>query len=54
MAPRIANLGQWAYHILDRLARNPALAELHAELVSYAPARLVTDDHLGGLSSPRR
>jgi len=47
MAPRIANLGQWAYHILDRLAQNPALAALHAELLSYAPARLVTDDHLG-------
>lgn len=47
MAPRIANLGQWAYHILDRLAQDPLLAELHAELLSYAPARLVTDDHLG-------
>jgi transcriptional regulator with XRE-family HTH domain len=53
MAPRIANLAQWAYHILDRLQqesrRNPddRLAALHAELARYAPDRLVTADHLG-------
>ena len=41
MAPRIANLGQWRAHLLDRLRRqqaatgDPALAELYDELVSY-------------------
>jgi transcriptional regulator with XRE-family HTH domain len=53
MAPRIANLGQWAYHVIDRLhqesLRHPddRLAELHAELVRYVPDRVVTADHLG-------
>ena len=45
LAPRIANLGQWRAHILERLARqaavtgDPALRALHAELAAYpAPA----------------
>jgi transcriptional regulator with XRE-family HTH domain len=53
IAPRVANLGQWAYHILDRLEqeslRNPddRLAALREELVGHAPDRVVTADHLG-------
>jgi transcriptional regulator with XRE-family HTH domain len=53
MAPRIANLAQWAYHIVDRLRqeslRDPddRLAALHAELTQYVPDRVVTADHLG-------
>jgi transcriptional regulator with XRE-family HTH domain len=41
LAPRIANLGEWRAHLLDRLAReaalsgDPALATLHDELGSY-------------------
>jgi transcriptional regulator with XRE-family HTH domain len=41
MAPRIANLGQWRAHLLDRLSRqaetsgDPALDDLHAELAGY-------------------
>ena len=45
LAPRIANLGQWKAHLLERLARqaaitgDPALRALHAELAAYpAPA----------------
>ena len=43
MAPRIANLGEWRAHLLDRLRRevaltaDPALAELLEE-VSALPA----------------
>jgi transcriptional regulator with XRE-family HTH domain len=53
MAPRVVNLAQWAYHILDRLhqesLRDPQarLAALYAELVQHAPDRVVTDEHLG-------
>jgi transcriptional regulator with XRE-family HTH domain len=53
MAPRITNLSQWAYHILDRLQqeslRNPddRLTSLHAELSGYAPGRVVAEGHLG-------
>jgi transcriptional regulator with XRE-family HTH domain len=53
MAPRIVNLAQWAYHILDRLHQDSLresddrLAALHAELVPYAPDRVVTPEHLG-------
>jgi hypothetical protein len=53
MAPRIANLAQWAYHVVDRLEqevlRNPdeRLAALQRELAGYAPERMVTHDHLG-------
>jgi hypothetical protein len=41
MAPRIANLGEWRAHLLDRLGRqavasgDPALFALHDELASY-------------------
>jgi transcriptional regulator with XRE-family HTH domain len=41
MAPRIANLGEWRAHLLDRLRRqvsltaDPGLAELYSELLSY-------------------
>lgn len=41
LAPRIANLGEWRAHLLDRLGRqavvsgDPALAVLHDELTSY-------------------
>lgn len=40
MAPRIANLGEWRAHLLERLGRqavasgDPALAALHAELAA--------------------
>src|SRR5919109_5080661 len=42
MAPRIANLGEWRAHLLDRLGRqavvsgDPALFALHDELAAYA------------------
>jgi MmyB-like transcription regulator ligand binding domain len=41
MAPRIANLGEWRAHLLDRLGRqavvsgDPALFALHEELAAY-------------------
>ncbi len=41
LAPRIANLGQWRAHLLDRLGRqavvsgDPALATLYDELAAY-------------------
>jgi transcriptional regulator with XRE-family HTH domain len=41
LAPRIANLGEWRAHLLDRLGReavvtgDPALAALYDELASY-------------------
>jgi MmyB-like transcription regulator ligand binding domain len=41
MAPRIANLGQWRAHLLDRLSRqadatgDAVLTDLHAELSAY-------------------
>jgi transcriptional regulator with XRE-family HTH domain len=41
LAPRIANLGQWKAHLLQRLAReaavtgDPALRTLHEELAAY-------------------
>jgi transcriptional regulator with XRE-family HTH domain len=41
LAPRIANLGQWKAHLLERLGRqaavtgDPALRTLHAELAAY-------------------
>jgi hypothetical protein len=47
LAPRIANFGQWAYHVVDGMARDDALADLRAELAGYLPARLVTADHVG-------
>jgi hypothetical protein len=49
MAPRVANLAEWAHHILDRLHQqaDDRLAELHAELAGYVPERRVGPDHLG-------
>jgi transcriptional regulator with XRE-family HTH domain len=53
MAPRIANFGEWAWHVLNaiaaELARNPdkRLAELHTELSRYVPPARVTPGHLG-------
>ena len=44
VAPRIANLGEWRAHLLDRLGRqavvsgDPALATLHDELAAYPGA----------------
>jgi transcriptional regulator with XRE-family HTH domain len=41
MAPRIANLGEWRAHLLERLGRqavttgDPALAALHEEIAGY-------------------
>jgi transcriptional regulator with XRE-family HTH domain len=54
LAPRIANLGQWRGHLLDRLGRqvvvsgDPALAALHEELAAYpgAPAGPAPDQEL--------
>jgi hypothetical protein len=45
VAPRIGNLTEWGWHVIDGLARkadrdrNPALEALIAELVEYVPAR---------------
>jgi len=54
MAPRILNIAQWAYHIIDRIQqealRSPEddrLTTLHAELNELAPDRVVPLDHLG-------
>jgi transcriptional regulator with XRE-family HTH domain len=47
LAPRILNFSQWAYHVVDRLAQDETLADLHRELAEYLPERLVTADHLG-------
>jgi transcriptional regulator with XRE-family HTH domain len=56
MAPRIANFGEWARHVLHgleaELARRPAaasdpLAVLHAELAGYVPPFRPGPGHLG-------
>ncbi|MEV4134219.1 helix-turn-helix transcriptional regulator [Dactylosporangium sp. NPDC049742] len=53
LAPRIVNLAQWAWHVIDRVRaeseRNPSdrLARLAEELAGYAPPRQVPQDHLG-------
>ncbi|MFC4587261.1 helix-turn-helix transcriptional regulator [Sphaerisporangium corydalis] len=53
MAPRIRNFAEWAGHIVERLhqdsLRDPGgrLADLHAELRSYAPPSPVGPGHLG-------
>jgi transcriptional regulator with XRE-family HTH domain len=45
IAPRIGNLTEWGWHVIDGLARkadrdgNPALETLIAELVEYVPPR---------------
>lgn len=52
LAPRIVNLDEWAWHIIDNIraedARNPSaeLRELAAELVGLVPPRPTTN-HLG-------
>src|SRR5215203_2474333 len=49
LAPRIANLGQWKAHLLERLARqatvtgDPALRALHEELAAYPAPEDDTD-----------
>src|SRR4051794_18754819 len=53
IAPRIVNFGEWARHVVEGVgaaaSRDPdeRLAELHAELATYAPAPTLTPDHLG-------
>jgi transcriptional regulator with XRE-family HTH domain len=53
MAPRVANFGPWAWHVLNamaaELARNPdeKLAALHAELRRYVPPARAAPGHLG-------
>lgn len=55
IAPRIGNLGEWGWHVIDGLARqarrdqNRTLDALIAELVEYVPARprRVAPGHLG-------
>ncbi|HEY3682369.1 MAG TPA: helix-turn-helix transcriptional regulator [Streptosporangiaceae bacterium] len=43
LAPRIANLAQWAQHILDRLPRD----DLYDELSGYVPAPAPDPGHVG-------
>jgi transcriptional regulator with XRE-family HTH domain len=62
VAPRIANLGEWRAHILERLGRqavttgDPALASLHEELAAYPggepPAH--HDPDAGEIATPLR
>ncbi|MFC7585972.1 hypothetical protein ACFQYP_21185 [Nonomuraea antimicrobica] len=53
LAPRIANFGEWAQHILERLhtevLRNPneRLTDLHAELQQHVSGRPLEPGHLG-------
>jgi len=53
MAPRIANLAEWAWHVLNamaaELARNPdeRLAALHTELSRYVPPACLAQGQLG-------
>jgi hypothetical protein len=56
LASRIANLGQWRTHLLERLARqaavtgDPALRTLHDELASY-PAPAGDGDDVVGIAA---
>jgi hypothetical protein len=61
LAPRIANLGQWKAHLLERLARqasvtgDPALRALHEELAAYpAPAQAGADGPASDVVVPLR
>src|SRR6059058_3315162 len=63
MAPRIANLGEWRAHLLERLGReavvtgDPALAALHAELAAYPhpePAAVSRDPGAADIAVPLR
>jgi transcriptional regulator with XRE-family HTH domain len=53
LAPRIVNLAEWAWHIIDRVqaesVRNPSerLARLAGELTALAPRRHLSPQHLG-------
>jgi transcriptional regulator with XRE-family HTH domain len=53
LAPRIANLPEWAGHIVEGLHReslrnpDPRLGALRTELAAYVPARVARDDYLG-------
>ncbi len=57
LAPRIRNLGQWRYHLIERLRREAAvsgsaeLSELLAEIESY-PGGLADTRDLGGVAVP--
>jgi transcriptional regulator with XRE-family HTH domain len=59
LAPRIANLGEWRAHLLDRLRRevaltaDPALAELYAEVSAY-PGGESFELHGPGIAVPLR
>jgi len=63
IAPRIANLGEWRAHLLERLgrqaiaSRDPALAALHAELGALPggePPRSAPDWAAGDIAVPLR
>jgi MmyB-like transcription regulator ligand binding domain len=62
LAPRIANLGEWRAHLLDRLGRqavvsgDPALAALHDELASYPAGEPAQGHNLaaGEIATPLR
>jgi transcriptional regulator with XRE-family HTH domain len=61
MAPRIANLGEWRAHVLDRLRRqavaagDPALFALHDELAGYPGGEEpATDLDAGAVAVPLR
>ena len=62
IAPRIANLGEWRAHLLERLGRqavmsgDPALAALHEELAAYPGGEppAVHDLDAGEIATPLR
>jgi len=62
LAPRIANLGEWRAHLLERLGRqavttgDPALASLHEELAAYPGGEppAVHDLDAGEIATPLR
>jgi transcriptional regulator with XRE-family HTH domain len=62
LAPRVANLGEWREHLLDRLGRqavasgDPALAALQRELQSYPGAERTSPPDLsaGAIAVPLR
>jgi hypothetical protein len=53
LAPRIVNLAEWGWHVVDGVAREAALTpyagahELVEELSALLPPRVVTPDHVG-------
>lgn len=60
LAPRIANLGQWRTHLLERLGRHvlasgdPALAALHDELVALPGPDTADEGPYGAIAVPLR